>query len=267
MTRPLTDLMRRFAVHWLSCADPEAAREIFHVDYVMEIGGFVARGREDGYLPASTGQLARFPGLLVTVHDLVVSADRAALRFTEHGPSAADGEGAAAWRGVSLFAWDGERLTHNVTEEDYLGRRRQLRAGTADPVEGPAVAPWAAVPAAPDPAVEDAVRRALLGGVPASLSADDAFAGQPTPPVLDVERVEVRDLFTAGDRAGFAVTEHGRYRGGLPVDDAAVGAPASLSSVGLVRAGADGTLSGHVVRDRSGLRRTLTEAGSRAAAG
>ena len=260
-THPLAELLRRFAVHWLSCADPEAARTIFDDDYVMEIGGFVARGREDAYLPASTGQLARFPGLLVTVHDVVLAPGRAALRFTEHGPSAKEGEGAAAWRGVSLFAWDGARLTHNVTEEDYAGRRRQLLSGVADPVEGPATAPWAAVPAGPDPAVERTLRRVLAGGVPATLSTDDAWAGAPTPPLLDVERVEVRDLFTAGDRAGFAVTEHGRYRGGLELPDALVGRPASLGSVGLVRVddGPAGAVTGHVVRDRSGLRRALLE--------
>lgn len=262
---PLADLMRRFSVHWLSCADPDAAREIFADDYVMEIGGFVARGREEEYLPASTGQLARFPGLLVTVHDLVITSDRAALRFTEHGPSAKDGEGAAAWRGIALFAWNGERLTWCGTEEDYAGRRRQLLAGVADPVEGPAPAPWAAVPAAPDPGVEQAVRDALAGGVPVSLSADDAWTGQETPPLLDVERVEVRDLLTAGDRAGVVLTEHGAYRGGLDLAGAE-GTPASLSSVALVRVTPDGALAGHVVRDRSGLRRRLREDADRAAA-
>ena len=266
MTHPLAELLRRFAVHWLSCADPEAARTIFAEDYVMEIGGFVARGREEAYLPASTGQLARFPGLLVTVHDTVLGPDRAALRFTEHGPSAREGEGAAAWRGVSLFAWDGERLTHNVTEEDYAGRRRQLLTGVPDAVEGPAVAPWSGVPADPSDAVEATVRRTLADGVPTSLSADDAWLSRPTPPLLDVERVEVRDLFTAGQRAGFAVTEHGRYRGGLDVPEDLVGTPASLGSVGLLTV--DGSaVSGHVVRDRSGLRRALLDGGSGAAAG
>jgi hypothetical protein len=156
-----------------------------------------------------------------------------------------------------------------VTEEDYAGRRRQLLSGVADPVEGPATAPWAAVPAEPDPAVERTLRRVLADGVPATLSADDAWAGEPTPPLLDVERVEVRDLFTAGDRAGFAVTEHGRYRGGAGVPEELVGTPASLGSVGLVRVGdeaVDGAgITGHVVRDRSGLRRALLES-SRAAA-
>lgn len=266
MSHPLAELLRRFAVHWLSCADPEAARTIFADDYVMEIGGFVARGREEAYLPASTGQLARFPGLLVTVHDVVLAPDRAALRFTEHGPSAREGEGAAAWRGVSLFAWGGGRLTHNVTEEDYAGRRRQLRSGIADPVEGPAVAPWSGVPAEPGPGIEDAVRRALASGVPPDLSADDAWLGHPTPPLLDVEHVEVRDLFAAGDRAGFAVTEHGSYRGGLDVPGDLVGRRASLGSVGLVSV--DGpAVTGHVVRDRSGLRRALLDGSSRAATG
>lgn len=78
-------------------------------------------------------------------HDLSVrddimapgSGDRMALRFTEHGASARHDGARAAWGGVGLYRWDGQRLLGNYVEQDYFARRRQLAGDGPDPVEPP----------------------------------------------------------------------------------------------------------------------------------
>ncbi len=97
----------------------------------MHIGDVELDGLE-AYVPATVGQLEQFPGLQLTVHDLAFTEDRLVLHFTEHGASARHDLRAAAWTGVALFAWDGERLTENWTQEDYAARRRQLADGVPD---------------------------------------------------------------------------------------------------------------------------------------
>jgi hypothetical protein len=238
---PMATLMRRFAVDWLDRADEAVTEEIMAPGYTVRIGGVVLEGRA-AYTPATSGQLAQFPGLMITVHDvLYADGDRAALRFTEHGASAKGG-----------------MLVDNVVEEDYLARRRQLTTGAADPVDPPMVAPWTAPVGAADPAAEKVVREWLEVGGPASadgaVTCDDGAADR----LLDVSGCEVGDLFSAGGRVAFHAVLRGAYVGGLPDVDAAVGREAALSVVGLVSVGADGVVGGHVVRDRLGLRRALS---------
>lgn len=245
--------MRRFAVDWLGRADPSVCAEIMDPGYSILIGGHTLDGRDDAYIPATSAQLDRFPGLLLSVQDLWTDGDRVAMRFTEHGPSTADGGQPAAWSGIGLFTWNGTRLTRNVTEEDYHSRRRQLAERASDPVESPAPAPWAAAPEAADPAAEKSVREWLAAGDLAPAVLDDGWTGRPTPPLLDVTRVEVGELFSAGPRVAFQAVQHGRYLGGLPDTAGREGREASMSIIGMVDA--DG--SGRVVRDRVGLRRAV----------
>jgi hypothetical protein len=179
------------------------------------------------------------------------------MRFTEHGPSQDDGMAPAAWTGIGLFWWDGARLVRNITEEDYHSRRRQLAQRACDPVEGPAPAPWAATPLAPDPAAESAVRAWLGKGELSTAVLDDGWTGQPTPALLEVTDVQVDELFSAGDRVAFHVVLTGRYLGGLPDTVDGVGREARQSAVGMVQVGAGGTITGRVVRDRVGLRRAV----------
>jgi hypothetical protein len=251
---PLVALMRRFAVDWLDRADAGVCAEIMDPAYTVLIGGATLAGRDETYVPATLGQLDRFPGLLLTVHELMTDGERVALRFTEHGPSAADGGQPAAWTGIGLFSWDGERLTRNVTEEDYLSRRRQLAERHCDPIGPPAAAPWAELPVPPDAAAESAVRAWLERGDLAPAVLDEGTAG---PPLLDVARVEVDELFSTGRRVAFHAVQEGRYRGGLPGTDGAEGRPARLGLAGLVAVDDVGGVSGRVVRDRAGLRRAL----------
>jgi hypothetical protein len=253
---PLVGLMRRFCVDWLSRADPAVPGEIMAPEYSILIGGHTLAGRDEQYVPGTMTQLQRFPGLLISVQELFTTGEQVAMRFTEHGPSVADDGQPAAWTGIGLFWWDGARLTRNVTEEDYHSRRRQLAARRSDPVDAPAPAPWSATPVDPDPTAEDAVRAWLAKGELTGVLLDDGWCGQPTPPLLDVDDVQVAELFSAGDRVAFHVVQSGRYRGGLPDTDGAEGRAAQLSAVGMVTA-ADGAVTGHVVRDRVGLRRQV----------
>lgn len=256
---PLVALMRGFVVDWLDRADAEACRRIMDPGYTAVVGGVALRGRDEAYIPGTTTQLRRFPGLLLTVHELFTSGDHVALRFTEHG-AAVEREGAqAAWAGIGIFGWDGIRLTWNVTEEDYFSRRRQLASGTSDPVATPATAPWSARPEVPRPDAEDVVRRWLAGGdltAGGRVSLDDGWTGQPVPALVAVEDVEIDTMFSAGSSVAFHATQRGRYLGGIGVADEPVGVPASLRCCGMVTV--DGSsVNGHVVRDRVGLRRDL----------
>ncbi len=262
---PLVALARAFVVEWLECADDVACRtRVMAPDYRATVGGVTLAGLDEAYLPATLGQLRRFPGLLVTVHDCFTDGQHLALRFTEHGAAADRDGGAAAWGGIGLFGWDGDRLTWNVTEEDYLARRRQLAAGAPDPVATPATAPWSAGPEPPDPDLEAAVRQWLDDGDIAAggrVLLDDGWTGQPTPPLLAVTGIEVDTLFVAGQRAAFHLTQRGTYLGGIPLPDQPLGAPAELRCSGMVSLDAAGGLHGHVIRDRVGLRRELLDDG------
>jgi len=256
---PLVGLMRRFCVDWLDRADPTIPAAIMAPEYTIHIGGHTLAGRDEQYLPGTMIQLRRFPGLLVSVHELFTTGEQVAMRFTEHGPSAADGGLPAAWTGIGLFWWDGARLTRNVTEEDYHSRRRQLARHRSDPVDAPAPAPWSTMPADPDPGAEDTVRAWLTKGDldnDGAVLLDDGWCGQPTPPLLDVDDVRVAELFSAGERVAFHIVQSGRYRGGLPATDGAEGTEAELSAVGMVHV-TNGRITGHIVRDRVGLRRRV----------
>jgi hypothetical protein len=256
---PGAGLMRRFVIDWLSRADPAACAELMAPDYTLHIGGHVLAGRADYQATVQAQLFDRFPGVLNTVHDLIASGDRVALRFTLHGASA-DG-GRAAWRGLGLFWHSGGRLVRNVTEEDYLGRRRQLATGDCDPVDPPMVAPWAQQCVEADPSAEAAVREWLGSGEPGPGSGqvvlDDARPGHDAPAVLTVESTGVDELFSAGRQVAFRAVQRGTYRGGLDGLADQVGAEAELGLIGLVRVDDAGAISGHVVRDRLGLRRRL----------
>ncbi len=204
-------------------------------------------------------QLGRYPGLVVTTHELVASGDRVAIVLSEHGASVRLAGRAAAWSGVALFRSDGERLTHCWSEEDYDGRRRQLDTGACDPVAAPAAAPWDVVPQPPDPAAEDAVRRWLAGPDlrSAPVVCDDEATGQPAERLLDVGSVEVHELWSAGDRVAFSGVQAGRYLGGLDDLDDRVGTDCRLNLAGLVQVTGGAVVGGRVVRDRLGLARVL----------
>ena len=77
-------------------------------------------------------------------------------------------------------------------------------------------------------------------------------------PVLDVDAVEVNDLFSAGSRVAFHVTQRGRYRGGLAgAPDAAIGQAAALHCVGFARVEGGEVREVRAITDRLGMRSGL----------
>ena len=250
-------LVRRWAVDWLNGRHPEACDEVLAPAYALLIGGYLL-GPRDTYVPATLAQLSRYPGLVLTVHQLVTDGDRVAIVFTESGASVRLGGRTAAWSGVSLFRSDGAQLTHCWAEEDYHGRRRQLESRVCDPVAAPAPAPWDTAALPPDPAAEQAVRDWLTGPDlrAAPVVCDDEATGQPAQRLLEVGSCEVHELFSAGEHVAFAATQTGRYLGGLDIDGAE-GHDAVLHLAGLAQVQNGRITGGRVVRDRLGTARRL----------
>lgn len=254
-------LVRRWSIDWLNGRHLEVCEQILAPEYALLIGGFLL-GPRTTYVPATQEQFGRYPGLVVTTHQLVVSGDRVALWFTEHGASARHGGRMAAWSGIALFRGNGTQLTHCYAEEDYYARRRQLTAGHCNPIAPPAPAPWDAVPQPPDPAAEQVVRGWLQGADPCTggVVFDDEPAGQPATGLLDVDGCAVTELFSAGEHVAFSVVQSGRYAGGLDIPVDLVGQPMRLNVAGLVQVHGGAVVRGRVIRDRLGAARALRTA-------
>lgn len=243
-------LVRRWAVGWLNGHDPSVSEQILAEDYRLRIGTFEL-ARRDAYVEATVGQLSQFPGLVLTVHEVLTNGTQAALRFSEHGVSLRHEGRAAAWTGVVLFEGDGSRLVRAWAEEDYAARKRQLASGIPDPVGAPAVAPWDTVAEAPDPAAEAVVRTWLLAGLPPveGVLWDDADLDDAGPALIATEG-EVDVVMSAGTRVAF----HGRITGAAADG---VGGQATMDVGGMVTVSAGAIAEGVVVSDRLSARSAL----------
>lgn len=261
---PLARLLRGFAVDFLTCHDPGVVPRIMAPGYRLVIGSAVFDGRDEAYLPATAAQLAQFPGLCVTVHDVIYGNDACAMRFTEHGASNRDAGRLASWRGITLFRTDGERLLQGWAEEDYLARKRQLATGDVDAVEAPHPAPWDQRPEAPDPGVEAAATAWILGSGVLQDHPLDAQAQSPDPAasrLIEVAETRIDTLFSAGNRVAFHATQQGSYLGGFPdVPPQAIGAAVQLRSAGMLEITGGQLRRARVFSDRLGMYRELRHA-------
>jgi hypothetical protein len=252
---PLVALIRRWAVEWVSAADAGVCGEILSPTYNITIGGHRIDGL-DTYVETALGQLQeRFPGVGITVHELICDGERGSVRFTLHGADARGEWRRAAWRGIALFSWDGSQLTHCFAEEDFFARRRQLSSGCCDPIEPPDPAPWNTEPARSDSEAEQLVREWLEHGELKGVALDDGAHGA----YLRDTRVEIHELFSAGQSVAFHARQSGNYAGGLDGVEAEPGTPGAHDLAGLVHVRGEGVAGGSVVRDRLGLARRLTK--------
>jgi predicted ester cyclase len=248
---PFVALMRRYCIDYTNSHDLSVCDSIMEPGYVVHIAG-MSLERDAAYKPAVEQVFERFPALGLVVHELVTNGDRLVMRFSEH---AATPDGTlACWSGIGLYDWNGTRLEVCRVEQDFTSQQRQLEGGAPDPLEPPHVDPWITTKAVPpDAAVEDATRAWLAAGdlaAAASGRIDEGDLGAHVP-VLDVERVEVHDLFSAGDRAAFHASLHGAYTGGLDGFDGD-GRAVHVDVAGLVTV-ADGVVRRvHAVTDRFG---------------
>lgn len=252
--------LRGFAIDFLTSHDLGAVDWVMDPAYRLSIGGHLFDGRDEQYLPATAAQLDQFPGLVVTVHDVILGDDGVAMRFTEHGASLRDGGRIAAWRGITLFRLAGDRLAHGWAEEDYFARKRQLKSGTADAVAPPALAPWDQPVLPADPATEAAVR-AWLPAMLGDARVDPVLVdGPPFETLVAVDAVTVSHLFTAGSRAAIHAVCAGRYRGGLDdIDPRLAGTPVELRLAMMIDVHDGAVVRAQVSGDRLGLHRQLLQ--------
>ncbi|ODU05041.1 MAG: hypothetical protein ABS81_08630 [Pseudonocardia sp. SCN 72-86] len=250
-TQPFVALMRRYVNDYTNRHDTSVCAEIMEPGYTLRMGPHEVAGRDELYIPAAQKQFAEFPGLCLTVHEIVTNGERLAMRFSEHGRSVRHDGAAAVWTGLGLYRWNGRKLVDNFVEQDYLSRRRQLAGGPTAVVEAPATAPWDTV-ALPSSAEAEAVVRSWIDSDGGGVTVDDS------PALLADASSQVDDLFSAGSDVAFRVTHTGTYSGGLDVDPSLVGHPATLHMVGLVHVAGGRVVGGNVVRDRLGMVRSLS---------
>lgn len=256
-------VIRSYAFAYTASHDFDVCDRLMVEDYVLRMGEHVIRGRDEAYKPATERQYRQYPGLGFTVHDFMTTGDRAALRFSEHGKSLLTGR-LTSWRGISLYRWDGERLTECRVEQDYYSRRRQSEGGVSHAVPSPGTDPWTDSLAESDTAVEQAVRGWLeRGEVLGSqvIEFDDEPEAGAERARLDDVAVEVLDLFSCGDQAAFHIRADGVYAGGLDAEfDHLAGTRGSLYATGYVQVDGAEVVSGQVVTDRLGFTRRLAGA-------
>ncbi len=258
---PLAALLRGFAVRFLTCQEWEVLPLVMAPHYQLNVGGFLIEGRDEQYRGAMVAQFEQFPGLCVTVHDVVLGEQAIAMRFTEHGASRRDDGRRAAWQGVSLFRIENGHLYRGWAEEDYIARKRQLRSGVCDHIEAPHPSPWDSRMEGANPAAEQCARDWLKGTALLSSSCGAITAGGADPELAGLigdVTAEVDELFSAGDRVAFHVTCRGTYAGGFAdVEASRVGSPITVRAAGIVSVHAGEVRKARVVADRLGLYRSL----------
>jgi ketosteroid isomerase-like protein len=261
---PFVALMRRYCIDYTNSHDQSVCDAIMHPDYVVHISQ-ANLPRDLLYKPAVRGVFERFPGLGLVVHEFVTNGDRLAMRFSEHGAAPAEGGRYAAWGGIGVYRWNGEQLLENFVEQDFLAQQAQL-SGSAPPapLEPPHLDPWIGTSAEPArPETEKIARewleRGELRDAP-EVVVDSSWYEALAPSPLAVESVVINDLFSAGDRVAFHVSQNGRYTGGLPgVDASREGETARLDCAGLARVMDGRVQSARVVTDRLGTARVMLQ--------
>lgn len=258
-------LMRRYCIDYTSVHDQSVAREIMRDDYEIVISGRTLG--MDAYEQAVAAAFRNYPTLGLTVHDMILSGDRLAMRFSEHGAPAGDPSRVAVWPGISLYEWDGAQLQRCRVEQDFLGRDEQSSSGATTPLEPAHPDPWATTTDAPRDAAAEAALRVWfdrLARDPVAGLADDGVRLLETgdaPALLEGMEVVLDDLFSAGDRVAAAITMRGAYAGGLPeLPPEAVGRDAHMQATLLATVAGGIVTQVEMVRDRWGMIRRLRKA-------
>jgi predicted ester cyclase len=259
---PILKIMRTYAFAYTANHDFDVLPTIMVDAYELRMGRHRIVGRDTDYRAATERQFNQFPGLGFTVHEVVSNGERIALRFSEHGRSNVR-DADAVWGGISMYHWDASRLTSCLVEQDYFARRRQLESGVANPLESPAIDPWN-VAVEPSSTLHEAVVRewALGGGIDlcATGTLDDEWSAPAQRYRLDVRETVFNDIFSAGSRVAFHVTQSGTLK------DDGLGGPHTSSAVvtrhaaGIADVHVD-VVKARIITDRLEIRRQLEERG------
>ena len=260
---PFVALMKKYCIDYTNSHDQSVCDEIMHPDYVVHISG-MDLPRDSAYKPAVRRVFDRFPGLGLDVHEFVTNGERLAMRFSEHGCSPAAGGNSAAWGGIGLYRWDGKQLLENYVEQDFLAQEAQLQSGEVAPLEPPHVDPWTSTVAdASNPDAEEIARTWLLKGdlrAARDVTIDGSWYRELAPSPIDVERAEVNDLFSAGDRVAFHISQTGSYTAGWPgVDDALAGKTTTMNCVGFATVEGSVVTRVRAITDQFGARAALRD--------
>ena len=250
-------LLRRWVVDYFNSHDRSVAHEFILPSYALEIGDYVFAGRDEQWLPAVDQQMQAFPGMGMTVHQVVSTQDRVAVYFSEHGASKGR---MAVWSGVGIYRSNGQQLTGCIAQEDYMTRQRQLKSGVCDAVEAPEVSPWDTQTLGSNPVAEAVVSHWLAQSWPlntASVRCDDEHITG-TSLKFKVQSVEFTELFSSGGDVAFHARQTGQYLGGF------AGIEAShkswlLNLNGILRVKDAQVTSGRIIRDRGGLKTRLQQ--------
>ena len=260
---PLSKILRRYCFAYTATHDFSVADQIMADDYAFYMGEHVFTGREEAYKPAADRQFKAYPGLGFTVHDFFSNGERCAMYFSEHGCSRQHGT-SSVWHGLSLYRWNGERLTECRIEQDYYGRRRQLNSRVPDTIDPPACAPWTGPVELPAAENERLVstwleKGGLLRSQIGSLD-DERTATSIDRVLLTDENVNVLDMMSAGTRVAFQARIDGAYAGGVKELAGFEGTSASLYATGIVDV-LDGSIARvRAVTDRYGMERRILAA-------
>lgn len=260
---PLSKLMQRYCFAYTATHDFSVADKIMADDYTFYMGEHVFTGREEAYKPAADRQFKAYPGLGFTVHDFFSNGDRCAMFFSEHGHSL-QYDTPTAWHGVSLYRWNGERLTECRIEQDYYGRRRQLTSKLPDPIDQAAYAPWTVPVEKPSAENERIVtdwieKGGLLRSAIGSLD-DEGVAPSIDRVLFSDESARIVDILSAGKRVAFQVAIDGAYAGGLPALAGQEGTRASLYATGIAYVENGEIAKVHAVTDRYTMERRVLAA-------
>ncbi|MBY8825634.1 nuclear transport factor 2 family protein [Sphingomonas colocasiae] len=250
-------IMKRYCIDYVNVGDQAVTRDLMVEDYVLHMGAYEVVGRDTAYFDATASLMAQYPGLMLTLHEIATSGERLMMRFSEHGRRAKDGA-FCAWGGIALYRWNGDKLVHCSVEQDYWSRRRQIETGRVDPIDAPAPAPWRVDPQPASPDAEAVVRAWLIGGglaITPAVRCDDTWATGQSMRALDQERIDILDIFSAGEKVAFRVEQHGRV-----ADDFAIGKQgqgASLHATGIVHVRDGRVHAGRAIRNRFDMGKRL----------
>lgn len=260
---PFVSLMRRYCIDYTSAHNQSVCDEIMADDYTVTISGR-ALGMDE-YRRAVSAAYERYPTLMLSTHELLLSGDRLAMRFSEHGATAQPPKSVAVWQGISLYRWDGDRLKSCRVEQDFLGRDAQGSTGTAAQLEAPHPDPWATTRELPrDREAESLIRRWIsdMADAPSEAIGDERTSllefGSSAQPLLVEQEVSIDELFSAGSSVAAAITITGSYDGGLAeLDDSIRGAVGVMPATLIADVEGGSIREVKMVRDRWGLVRRL----------
>ena len=258
---PLAQLLRGFAIDFLTAHNNAVVERIMAPSYRLNIGGVVFDGRDHEYLPATAAQLEQFPGLNVTVHDVVIGENAIAMCFTEHGSSIQDEGRRAAWSGITFFFTDGERFVTGWAEEEYIARKRQLTLGLCEAIEPPHIAPWDTQARARNPKNEALARQWIAHSHPLK-DIPSNYRLSPLDPdpdgLVDIRGSQLNAIFSAGDRVVVHAQYHGIYAGGFgDLSPLLIGCQAVLRFAAIVTIMDGEITAARITTDRLGLSRAL----------